>query len=202
MACWAALRVDVDAQKAGGMFVENRAEWKCARSMFHFTEPFALGFWTLVDVSDTKVTDEDGFVSRSIDQSKEHHHEGANLDQSCGQRDCVSTCFRTLALRCTRVSLQFEKSSVGISNSSSEMSMMECGSPWKCPGDVVSQSFQEVITVAKKFGVRTVAAQMENTGADVLLLQLALHQQMMSCRQRLKSVSLSWWTRWSRSPSF
>ena len=34
--------------------------------------------------SDVKVTDEDGFLSRGImNESKEHDHEGANLDQSC-----------------------------------------------------------------------------------------------------------------------
>ena len=44
-----------------------------------------------MDVSDGKVTDEDGFLYRSIDQSIEHHLEGEDLDQSCGQRDCVST---------------------------------------------------------------------------------------------------------------
>ena len=34
--------------------------------------------------SDVKMTNENDFLSRSMmNQSKEHHHEGANLDQSC-----------------------------------------------------------------------------------------------------------------------
>ena len=34
--------------------------------------------------SDVKMTDENDFLSRSMmNQSEEHHHEGANLDQSC-----------------------------------------------------------------------------------------------------------------------
>ena len=34
--------------------------------------------------SNVKMTDEDSFLSRSMmNQSEEHHHEGANLDQSC-----------------------------------------------------------------------------------------------------------------------
>ena len=34
-----------------------------------------------MDVSDMKVTDEDSFLSRCmLIRSKEHHHEGANLD--------------------------------------------------------------------------------------------------------------------------
>ena len=42
-------------------------------------------------LSDVKVTDEDGLLSRSMMiKAKQHHHEGANLDQSCGQQDCVS----------------------------------------------------------------------------------------------------------------
>ena len=34
--------------------------------------------------NDLKVTDENDFLSRGMmNQSEEHHHEGANLDQSC-----------------------------------------------------------------------------------------------------------------------
>ena len=53
-----------------------------------------------MNVSDMKVTDKHDFLSRSMmikakniimkerdDQNKEHHHEGANLDQSCDQQD-------------------------------------------------------------------------------------------------------------------
>ena len=37
---------------------------------------------------DVKMTDENDFLSKKHDdQSKEHHHEGANLDQWCDQRD-------------------------------------------------------------------------------------------------------------------
>ena len=47
-----------------------------------------------VDVSDVKVLDEDGFLSlQHDDQSKEHHHEGANLDQSCRS---ARSCFQYL----------------------------------------------------------------------------------------------------------
>ena len=43
-----------------------------------------------IKVSDAKMTDEDSFLSRQRDdQSKEPHHEGANLDQPCDQRDHV-----------------------------------------------------------------------------------------------------------------
>ena len=37
-----------------------------------------------MNVSHVKVTDEDDFLSRSMmNQNKDHHHEGTNLDQSC-----------------------------------------------------------------------------------------------------------------------
>ena len=80
------VQADADTQKTGGVFVEHCAERKCAQS------PFALGFWTLMDVCNVKVTDEVGFLSSSVFQSTAHLHEGANLDHSCNQRVCVSPC--------------------------------------------------------------------------------------------------------------
>ena len=42
-----------------------------------------------MDVHDVKVVDEDGFsVLQHDDQSKEHHHEGANSEQSCRSARC------------------------------------------------------------------------------------------------------------------
>ena len=44
--------------------------------------------------NDLKVTDENDFLSHSMmNQSKEQHHEGANLDQSC--RSTKIICFLT-----------------------------------------------------------------------------------------------------------
>ena len=55
-----------------------------------------------MDVNDEKVTDEDGFsVLQHDDQSKEHHHEGAKLDQSCRS---ARSCFQYLADRQATVS--------------------------------------------------------------------------------------------------
>ena len=60
-----------------------------------------------MDVSDVKVTDDDGFsVLQHDDQSKEHHHEGTNLDQSCRS---ARSCFQYLhqepghVARCSRL---------------------------------------------------------------------------------------------------
>ena len=44
----------------------------------------------LMDVSDVKVSDEDGFLSRSMTIKQEHDHTEVNSDQSCRQRDSVS----------------------------------------------------------------------------------------------------------------
>jgi len=80
-----------------------------------------------MNVSDVKVTVEDVYLSSlHDDQSKEHHHEGANLDQSCrSARSCFSICIQTL-YRCTMsVSLQFERNPVCTLNRTSEMSQME-----------------------------------------------------------------------------
>ena len=47
---------------------------------------------------------------------------------------CFRLCIRTLALRCTmKVSLQFGRGPICISNSTSEMSMLESGSIGKLP---------------------------------------------------------------------
>ena len=51
------------------------------------------------DVSDEKVS---AGQPQHDDQSNQYDHDEANLDQPCGQRDCVfSLCTQTLALRCT-----------------------------------------------------------------------------------------------------
>ena len=45
-------------------------------------------------INDLKVTDENDFLSHSMmNQSEEHHHEGANLDQSC--RSTKIICYLT-----------------------------------------------------------------------------------------------------------
>ena len=45
-------------------------------------------------INDLKVTDENDFLSHSImNQSEDHHHEGANLDQSC--RSTKIICYLT-----------------------------------------------------------------------------------------------------------
>ena len=74
------VQADVDTQKTCAVIVEDRAQRKCAQS------PFALGFWTLMDVCNVKLTGEVGFLSSSVFQSTAHLHEGANLDHSCNQR--------------------------------------------------------------------------------------------------------------------
>ena len=66
----------VDAQEMSGVLSRNSQNGSVHKS------PFALGFWTLVDVCDVKVSHEDRFLSS--------FHEGANLDYSCNQRVRVS----------------------------------------------------------------------------------------------------------------
>ena len=55
------IQADVDAQRTVGTIVETRAECKCAQPNIHLPVLLALGLWTLMDVSDVKVTDEDSF---------------------------------------------------------------------------------------------------------------------------------------------
>ena len=43
-----------------------------------------------MDVCDVKMTGEDGFPSYGMMFKAKHYQEGTYLDQSCGQRNCVS----------------------------------------------------------------------------------------------------------------
>ena len=82
-------------------------------------------------------------VQQHDDQGKEHHHEGANLDQLCRQRDCVQPSHSdTDTLSYTRsVSLQIEGNPIHTSCSSREMSRMKCGHP----GNFLNVSYKEKV---------------------------------------------------------
>ena len=63
-----------------------------------------------MNVTDLKVSDEDGSVPQHDDESKHQDDEGANL-----MRWCHQPFFQTLALRCTMsVSLQRKRSRINI----------------------------------------------------------------------------------------
>ena len=85
--------------------------------------------------------------------SLEHHLEEADLDHSCECEIVYPSFHRDMGapLRVESV-IAVERSPICFSNSTSETSMLECGSLWNLLANVVSKSFQEVITGAEKVG--------------------------------------------------
>ena len=85
--------------------------------------------------------------------SLKHHLEGADLDHSCECETVIPPFHQDhgAPLRVESVTA-VERSPICFSNSTSEMSMLECGSLLELLVNVFSKSFQEVITVAEKVG--------------------------------------------------
>ena len=81
----------------------------------------------LLDVSDMKVSDEDGFLFLNM---KIKTNSAIMKERIWINRVTNEIVFQTVAFRCTMsVSLQFERSRFGTLNSTTEMSQMECCHP-------------------------------------------------------------------------